>query len=568
MVHRVGRVGLVFALSCTAVASAAAQEVSAEARDANRRGLAEHRRERFEAARAHFERALTVAPDYPTARFNAACAAARAGDLEGATVHVWRFVEDRPAEAIRVLKDEDLASLWEDEARMARIRRVIRPAGSRVREIVFERRDVGDLFAVTDDGLDERRLTETEVEEREVRFALDGRALVYIGTRGTLRYGVTNVSPTFDAAAWTMNQDLVVRPYPQGDARVIATFVQSYRLMDDGRTVLFVARDEDGSRHLRRVALDGGEPENLAEVSRRTSQFCFLIEPEGGVLLAEGAGVGHGTLSLRVSRLGRGDAEVLLERPRNTFRDFTRITRCELTADRRLDLGPLVVHLGGEEPRATGPEPDLLAGRIAEHVDEQHDCSGVDGDSVPPVPAIWKVSPLSWPFTDTLTGGCGRWSSTAVFRYSSDGGERTRLTPERTLLEYAPALASGGDVLVRTRLSIASSRPWLVLSAPDGSEERNVTPGQFAVWSPHEHTVAEAGQAIEFGPSEAPTAESAPEPESRTPAPPVAAAPAAPPAASPSGCGCSLSGRSGPAGVPLALLVVACVRGPRRLGHV
>jgi hypothetical protein len=532
-----------------------AQPDVAAAREANREGLREHQRERYESAQELFARAVELDPSSAMARFNLACATAKLGDLPGAAEHVAEYVRMAPDQAVRVLHDADLEDLWKDDALLAALRAQIRPAGSEVREIVFERREEGDLWAVTHDGLDVLQLTDTELHEMDVRFAMDGRYLVFRTLEGLVP---TRVYYMLDRAL--PNLQLRVMEYPAGPQRTVDEGVYEYRLLGDGRTLLYPKTVPPSQRRgraelprdLRRADVEGGEPVTLGPVG--FGRLCYGLAPDGSAVVAEGRSVGWGTLSLTVARLVDGERTVLFERPPHTYRELRAFTRCALSEDgETLDLGPVIVRLDGEV-RAEPASVNQLAGLYVTLPEQTYEeCEWGSGEGRTPPPE-WAVSPMSWTESPGESD-CIWFATTHVHRYHD--GTLERVSGERAYIEYAPALAPAGDLLVRTRLRSRTSRPWLILSDPSGGAERPVAPGQFAVWSPHVHTVREAGAPIELGPGEPDDAEPDRAPVEMTPA-----AGGATPAVEESSCGCAVVGdpRGVGAGPWTLLLLVPSVR--------
>jgi len=547
---------VVIGVACVQPATALAQEPAEQAREENRLGLAAHARENFEEARRRFEHAVQLDPTLHVARFNAACAAARQGDVDAAVAHAVQYVRDQPTQATRVLHDADLTVLWQDEARLRGLREHMRPVGARVREILFERRDIGELFVIGDDGLDERQLTRTpDRREHDAQFVLDGARLLFEARSTT---GEDPRSPNFSedyfTARYRQDEQLASMSYPAGEITLLGEYVQWHQLAADGRSVLFVDQPtRNGSHRLRRVEVTGGEAETLGEIDGDVNQFCAVLEPAGTVLLATGQSPGWGSTALRVVRYADGTGSEVYRQPNRVAADrrFDGISRCALSADgTSLDLGHGIVHLGDTarlQPRPDGPAADGYYTRGIPTAPERQ-----------APPARWKVSRMSYG-NDWGMADFEDWSRTAIFRRTG-GGEPVQLTREGMYLEYGPALSSDGEALAFTRLRSRTSDPWIIVSRPGGTSEHPVVPGQFPVFSPFVHTVADAGAPIAFGP------ELAPEPAPSEPIAMPVADPAA--AAERSGCDCSVPGPSKPtrpeAVVLLALLAFALRRRTRR----
>lgn len=98
---------------------------SAQAQHANRSALRLHRSGDHEASLAGFRRALEEAPDYDAARFNAACAQARLGQLDEARATMGALLRrDLPTYASKLATDPDLQALRIDPELRALVRRL------------------------------------------------------------------------------------------------------------------------------------------------------------------------------------------------------------------------------------------------------------------------------------------------------------------------------------------------------------------------------------------------------------------------------------------------------------
>ena len=164
-------------------------QIRDEARELNSEGVRLHGRRNYTESLARFERAVALNPNYGIARFNAACAAARLDDVDGARAHAEAFLLLAPGSAGKLLHDEDLHALRSAPGFDAWLTEKVRSSDGAVRSLVFERReDGGDLFVIAEDGLGERALA-NDSEWREYRAAIteDGTTVVLRRSREMTR---------------------------------------------------------------------------------------------------------------------------------------------------------------------------------------------------------------------------------------------------------------------------------------------------------------------------------------------------------------------------------------------
>lgn len=514
---------------------------TAAARSENRAGLRAHGASRYDTALRHFERALEHDPEHALSRFNAACAASRAGKLDRARAHIDRYLTALPDNALRVLHDPDLAPLLEDQTFLAGLRAKIRPAGSEVREIVYERRDVAELFVAGSDGLDATQITDTPgLRPHSAEFGLDGSVLIYRARKLGEAYSAEAnfVSPEYQHRD-RYNEELCFMTYPDGPTRTVGHYVRHHQLTAQGDAVVFITGpNQDPPVRLQRVSLREGEPELLAELDHQSGAWCVQQESSGSWLVAGSNGASWGSDVLKVERIREGRLATLFEQGNRVrqSRHFFGITACSLSGDGAvLDLGNARVHLETPVRLETFPERTARPGTITTLRTERH-----SEDMLPP--ERWRVDPLSYG-NDYGMADHESWSQTAIFLVGEDRST-ARVSAENTFIAYGGSLSPDRETLLYTRVRTRTARPWIVRASANGSDAKSLFPGQYPVWSPHLHVIATAGATVAWGPDHPPATDSAPVPgppadnaapgttETRTASQP-----------SSSGCGCNAAAK-------------------------
>ena len=460
----------------------------------NEAGLSLHKKKKFAAALARFQKAAELDPDKHIAHFNAACAASRADKLDVARKHAERWLELAPERAVQLLHDPDLEKLRADESWMAALRAKLRPAGATVRPIVFEWREAsGDLFTVGEDGLDRRPLAaDPKLREHDPKFSADGSQLYYRAT-SNLDLNRHYLDPGSSFRRFGRDDDeLRVMAFPDGTSRVLADRVQDYRILTDH--VLLVDAPEGMRPRVRRVPLGAGKAVTLATMHERSLAWCYAEEADGSLVVASGVPDKWGRgINLEVSRWRQGEKEILVARaePKKGQGRIHDIQICALH-DGVMELGNARVRLGSDVV-SIEVDGNLGYGQGAynrRRRDSRGDHVGgtsfltVDGTTFETGrragPKNWAASPLMWTQTDGMAEDSW-WYGTRVVRWDADGG-REVLTPSNVRFgDYGPAASPDGELIAFTRLRSPSS-PWIVIADRSGENARLVAPGQYAVW--------------------------------------------------------------------------------------
>lgn len=488
----------------------------AAAQKENREGLKLHRRKQHAEARARFEKAAELDPTYSIALFNAACAASLGGDLPAARAHVGAYLEAEPGDEARVLHDPDLEALRGEPGFLELLRRRVRPPGARVGSLVVERRqDGGDLFVISEDGLDERPLA-ADPGAREYRASVtaDGARVVYLWSpfdaapvvprqmgEGHPQRDWSDLRQQGRLYERRWDHELRSIPAAGGAATTLARRVHGYRLAEDGRTVLVVDEPSEGTYRVSAIPAAGGEARPLAEVPE-ASVWCPALLPDGTLVVA--SGTPHpwvSSLKIQVARYRGGAEEVLVQgkRGRGSDPEVPDFPVCALSADgAELHLGqvrallgpsPRLEHLGGVDLgtgaynfRNMGSRGEVLAGppaRLfltvvgAQHQDEE----GYEGSGR----ALWQTDPLG--FTNDNGMGPPWWADTRIVELSWDGSERRELPVDEGVSQYGPSVTADGTRLALTELRPGAD-PWIVVTDRTGERRRRVAPGQYPIWIP------------------------------------------------------------------------------------
>jgi len=483
----------------------------------NLQGLRAHRRGDFATARARFEKAVSLDPTLSIARFNAACAAARLGDLAAARAHLDEYLRAAPTDVSRVLTDGDLETLRRDANWVTALRTKTRAGRTTVRALVVERREAGgDLWVVDEDGFGARALAaDPGWREWQASVTADGASVVYLASRfedrpvlprkmgeGHPQRDWSDVLQQGRLYDTRFDHELRSVSWAGGAHRVLGTRVHWYRLDDDGRTVLFVDEPTPGTFRIASVPATGG-PLTVVGQTRAAGAYCVARERSGAFLVVEGiANDWTPTLRLAVSRLSGGQRTELLapRRPSPRAPMVPDFETCGLSADGgtlelgavRLVLSPSVriepvagvaMGWGAYNFRHVGARGSVgRDGSIVATVVGRERELGYDDESGQPTnapPPAWALSPLSW----TNNNGMSEpwWNPTHVVRIPPGRGELQVLSSAHAV-EYAPALSPDGTTVALT--SLRGRTPWVVLTALDGATRRPVVPGQFAVWNP------------------------------------------------------------------------------------
>ena len=479
---------LIILLLSLAATTAWAGDVPAADKE-NEAGLALHKKKKYAAALARFQKAAQLDPDKHIAQLNAACAASLDGQIDVAKRHAEAWLRGAPQGAAKLLYDPDLANLRADAAWFMQLRERLRPAGTQVRPLVFEWREKsGDLWMVGEDGLDRREVAADPAwREHDAQFSPDGKRLYYRATRNP-DLNRHYLDPGKSYRRFGRDDDeLRVMDFPNGRSVVLALHVQSYRVAAD--QILFVDVDGDKPR-VRRQRTDQGKPETVATLEPASVAWCYATEGDGGLVVASGVPDKWGRgINLEVSRWNGGQRQVLMPRtaPRKGQRRLYDIQACALR-DGVMELGGARLTITADA--ATIDVPVGMAYGQGAYDRRRRDSRGAVGAQATYVtvdgpvadvsqrrgPARWAASPLMWVQTNGMSDDW--WYATRIVRWDRDGSTTT-LTPDDVRFgDYGPAVSPDGS-LAFTRLR--GDEPWIVVSDPDGSS-RLVAPGQYAVW--------------------------------------------------------------------------------------
>ncbi|MEM9192845.1 MAG: hypothetical protein AAGF12_26965, partial [Myxococcota bacterium] len=455
------------------IAPEASDEDQARAQELNRDGLRAHSRRNYTESLAKFVAAAEADPNLDHARFNAACAATRGGDLAAAREHLETFLRIAPGSVSRIFHDSDLDALRASEGFDAWLEAHMPEIEGAVRSIVFERRENGgDLYVVDETGFGERPLA-VENDWREFRASVttDGATVVYLASRFGREVPARQLGDGHPQRNWSdldqqgrlyphvRHHELRAIPFVGGAPRTVARRVHSYRL--DGDDVLFVHETEGGDFELRSAKVEGGDEVRLAELEDAAT-WCYARRRDGSVLVAEGRQ--HQNASALVVSLSEYRDENRRElMPANSLAmDDPRVPDFQLCA---LSEDETQLHLGVMRITLT-PRPrlrflaDLELGNGAYNFRRVGSQGFVDGDTlfltvvgrdrgneeyVPEAPfQLWQTSPLSWLNDNGMSGPW--WYETQIVRTDWAGQEKLTLSPPRGAFEYAPAVRPDGEV--------------------------------------------------------------------------------------------------------------------------
>jgi len=409
------------------------------------------------------------------------------------------------------LHDPDLALIRQDKTWLAGIRLRVRPNGTEVRPIVFERRDTGaDLYIASEDGLDIRALAaDPNLREHDAAFSASGKYVVFLAGKKNYENSVFyDFKQGGGQILHEPDDELRSVSLSTGKQIVLGWRVHHYQLSEDGKSVLFVDRPADkrkknGFLRVRKVPVGGGEPTTLAEIDVSAAVWC-IVEKDDGIVVVEGLphpGWLTG-LGLRVTGyVGKTKTEIMKAvKTRPADPKIFDFPACMLRPDKTtIDLGNAVIHLGDSPALerfdglafGEGAYIDRRKGERAGtlHTDPPELFITVDGDAISDeeydgtvFPALWKVSSLSVPISNGMGPDC--FFRTKIRRVYEDGRQMQTLTGDKVFSEYGPAVSKQNDRLAFTRLASKTGTPWIYTADLDGKNEYPVAPGQYPTWGP------------------------------------------------------------------------------------